>query len=59
VWQKGQFTNYFVDREMTGKLADANSDNIVTLEEAFDYAKANCQIQSLVASDGFTNYMLP
>lgn len=44
---------------MTGKLADANSDNIVTFEEAFDNAKANCQRQSPVASDGFTNDMLP
>ena len=58
-WENGQFTYYFVDRGMTGELADKNNDDLVTFEEAFDFAKVNCQRQSPVASDGFTNDMLP
>ncbi len=59
VWQNGQFTYFFVDRGMTATLADANKDKKVTFEEAFDYAKANCQRQSPIASDWFVNDMLP
>jgi len=40
-------------------FADKNGDSMITFEEAFDYAKANCQRQTPVASDGFTDDMLP
>ncbi len=59
-WQNGQFTYYFVDLGMKQGFADKNGDASVTFEEAFDYAKANCQRQTPVASDGFTPWdMLP
>jgi uncharacterized caspase-like protein len=58
-WQNGQFTYYFVDQGMSAGSADANGDSQVTFEEAFDFAKANCQRQSPVASDGFAFDMLP
>jgi hypothetical protein len=56
-WENGQFTYYFVDQGMVNGFADKNSDSIVTFEEAFDYAKANCKSQSPVASDGFASDM--
>jgi hypothetical protein len=59
LWSNGQFTQYFVEEGMVGGLADKNGDLKVTFEEAFDYAKANCQRQTPVASDGFTSDMLP
>ncbi len=59
LWQNGQFTYYFVDQGMNNKKADANKDTLVTFEEAFDYAKANCQRQTPVASDGFIDDMIP
>ena len=63
VWGNGQFTYYFVDRGMTAGNAD-RYDNIagvpdVTVEEAFDYANANCQMQKPVISDSFSNDLLP
>ena len=60
-WQNGQFTYYFVDQGLSSPslFADSNHDQKVTFEEAFDYAKANCQRQTPTASDGFTNDMLP
>jgi hypothetical protein len=58
-WQNGQFSYYFVDLGMKQRLANSNGDAYVTFEEAFDYAKANCQRQSPVANDGFTNDMAP
>lgn len=57
-WQNGQFTYYF-NWGITTQNADSNSDQKVTFEEAFDYAKARCQRQTPTASDGFTNDMLP
>lgn len=47
-WGNGQFTYYFVDQGMLDSKADTY-DNLVgiadvTVEEAFDYAKANCQM---------------
>jgi hypothetical protein len=36
------FVEYFVDRGMSQGLADANSDGVVTVEEAFVYAEAKC-----------------
>jgi len=57
-YENGQFTYYFVDQGMLAGEADANNDNVVTCEEAFDYAKANCQSQSPTASDNFEDDML-
>lgn len=62
-WQNGQFTYFFVDRGMLGSEAD-KYDNLpsvadVTIEEAFDYAKANCQIQKPAINDSFGNDLLP
>jgi hypothetical protein len=61
-WGNGQFTYYFVDQGMLGSKADSY-DNIagvadVTIEEAFDYAKANCQMQKPTISDSFSNDLL-
>jgi hypothetical protein len=53
-WKNGQFTYYFVDQGMLAGKADANADGIVTCEEAFDYAKTNCQRQTPTISDNFT-----
>jgi len=58
----GQFTYFFVDQGMLASKADAY-DNIagvadVTIEEAFDYAKANCQMQKPTISDSFSNDLL-
>jgi len=61
-WQNGQFTYYFVDQGMLGGKADTY-DNIagvadVTVEEAFDYAKANCRMQKPTISDSFSDDLL-
>jgi hypothetical protein len=58
-WGNGQFTYYFVDQGMLGGEAD-KYDNIggvadVTIEEAFDYAKANCRMQKPTISDSFSD----
>ena len=58
----GQFTYFFVDQGMLASKAD-KYDNIegvadVTVEEAFDYAKANCQMQKPTISDSFSNDLL-
>ena len=67
LWQNGQFTYYFVDQGMLSGLAgkdDYNGDGIyyqpqdVSVEEAFDYAKANCQVQKPTISDSFDNDLL-
>lgn len=58
-YENGQFTYYFVDQGILAGKADANNDGFVTCEEAFDYAKANCQRQTPTASDTFPNDMLP
>jgi hypothetical protein len=61
-WGNGQFTYYFVDQGMLASKADTY-DNVVgtadvTVEEAFDYAKANCQWQKPTISDSFSNDLL-
>ena len=58
----GQFTYYFVEHGMIASKADTY-DNLpsvadVTIEEAFDYAKANCQMQKPTISDSFDNDLL-
>lgn len=61
--QNGQFTYYFVEQGITGGKADyydSIPDQVdVTIEEAFDYAKANCKYQTPTISDSFTNDLLP
>ena len=57
-WQNGEFTYYFVEQGMYNRLADANGDTHVTVEEAFDYAKANCRYDDPVINDQLTNDML-
>ena len=63
-WQNGQFTYFFVDQGMLDSQADIyDHDNNaittdVTIEEAFDYAKANCQMQKPTISDSFSNDLL-
>ncbi len=63
-WGNGQFSYYFVDEGMRQGLADkydhdndANTQD-VTVEEAFDYAKANCKGQKPTISDSFDNDLL-
>ena len=60
-WQNGQFTYFFVDQGMLASKAD-KYDNIagvdVTIEEAFDYAKANCRWQTPTISDSFSKDLL-
>ena len=62
LWGNGQFTYFFVDQGMLASEAD-KYDNVpgvadVTIEEAFDYAKANCQVQKPTISDSFSNDLL-
>ena len=66
-WQNGQFTYFFVDQGMLASQADRydhDNDAIlpeatdVVVEEAFDYAKANCQMQTPTISDSFSNDLL-
>ncbi|MBS7635125.1 caspase family protein [Candidatus Bathyarchaeota archaeon] len=64
-WENGQFTYYFVDQGiLLGKadIYDHDGDketSDVVIEEAFDYAKANCQYQTPTISDSFENDLLP
>jgi len=59
----GQFTYYFIDEGMLKGYAEKPDDTPsildVTVEEAFDYALANCTMQKPVISDQFTNDLLP
>jgi hypothetical protein len=64
----GQFTYYFAEQGMQMGLAgkyDYNGDRTlyqpqdVSVEEAFDYAKANCKSQTPTIADGFTNDLIP
>lgn len=63
----GQFTYYFVDQGMIsgrGGKYDYNGDGKlyqpkdVSIEEAFDYAKANCRWQTPTISNSFSNDLL-
>ena len=63
-WQNGEFTYYLVDQGMLAGLADkydhdeepATDD--VTVEEAWDYAKANCQLDKPTIKDSFEDDLL-
>lgn len=60
--KNGEFTYYLVDRGMLASLAD-KYDHLpgtadVTVEEAWDYAKANCQLDKPTIKDSFENDLL-
>lgn len=60
--QNGQFTYYFTEQGIINGYADVydhiQGQNDVTVEEAFDYAKANCKYQTPTISDLFKNDLL-
>ena len=67
-WGHGEFTYYLVDRGIVAGQAnihDYDHDTTlsepqqVTVEEAFDYTKANCSMDRPVISDNFANDLLP
>lgn len=67
-WQNGEFSYYFVDLgTLQGKanVHDYDLDTIleepeqVTIEEAFDYAKTNCDYDKPTIGDEFENDLLP
>ncbi len=57
----GQFTYYFAIEGMQERKADwtTDGDTLVTVEEAFDYAKAKCVTQVPVIADAFDRDLLP
>ena len=57
----GQFTYYFAMEGMGQSLADsaADQDTVVTVEEAFDYAKPRCLWQTPTIADSFDKDLLP
>jgi hypothetical protein len=61
--QNGQFTYYFVEEGILNGNADIYDQipeqSDITVEEAFDYAKANCRYQTPTISDSFKNDLLP
>lgn len=68
LWENGEFSYYFVDEGMLQGKAnthDYDTDEIlgepnqVTVEEAFDYAKANCDYDKPTIGDSFENDLLP
>jgi len=58
----GQFTYYLIEEGMRYGWAEKYDSLVnrtdVTVEEAFDYAKANCKYQAPTISDSFTNDLL-
>jgi len=63
-WENGEFTYYLVDQGMLAGEADKyNHDenpetDDVTVEEAWDYAKANCRLDKPTISDSFDDDLL-
>ena len=66
-WEHGEFTYYFVEEGMlVGKadIYDHDGDDVlpesddVVVEEAFDYAKANCSYDKPTISDEFADDLL-
>ena len=66
--QNGEFTYYFAQEGVAGGQAnvhDYDNDGAtqepdqVTVEEAFDYAKANCDLDKPTVGDDFENDLLP
>jgi hypothetical protein len=66
-WENGEFTYYFVEQGMhlgAANVHDYYNDGTgkpkhVTVEEAFDYAKANCDYDKSTIGDEFENDLLP
>ena len=60
-WGNGEFTYYFVDRGILRGEAHVEEHNYdgVTIEEAFDYAKANCVSDKPTVADEFDDDLLP
>lgn len=67
-WQNGEFSYYFVDEGMLQGEAnthDYDGDTLlgepgqVTVEEAFDYTKANCKYDKPTVGDKFEDDLLP
>ena len=67
IWGHGEFTYYFVVKGMNEGKADIYDHNNngykgesfdVVVEEAYDYAKANCQYDKPTVSDEFDNDLL-
>jgi hypothetical protein len=68
LWENGEFTYYLVDHGMlqgNANTHDYDGDDIlgepgeVTIEEAWDYAKVNCQFNKPSINDSFVNDLLP
>ncbi len=66
-WENGEFTYYFAHQALEAGAAnvhDYDGDTLlseprqVTAEEAFDYTKANCDLDRPVLCDGFTDDLL-
>lgn len=63
-WENGEFTYYLVDQGMLADLADKYDHDEdpamddVTVEEAWDYAKANCQLDKPTIKDSFEDDLL-
>ena len=67
-WGNGEFTYYFVEKGMRDGLANIhdydedealNEPEWVTVEESFDYAKANCVSDKPTVADEFDDDLLP
>jgi metacaspase-1 len=67
-WQNGEFTYHFAKIGIrTGEAnihdyngnGDLSEPTQVTIEEAFDYARANCHWDRPVIADEFTHDLLP
>ncbi len=67
-WENGEFSYYFVDwgtLQGYANVHDYDADEIleepeqVTVEEAFDYAKANCSYDKPTIGDDFDDDLLP
>ncbi len=67
-WEHGEFTYYLVDRGIVAGQAnihdyehdtELSEPQQVTVEEGFDFVKANCQLDRPVISDDFANDLLP
>lgn len=57
--QHGEFSYYFVDEGMLQGMADiTGTEGVVTVEEAWDYAKANCSYDKPTIGDYFENDLL-
>ncbi len=56
--ENGEFTYYFFEQGMHGLADNHPQDGNVTVEEAFDYTKASCDLDRPTISDSFENDLL-